>query len=49
VDVEIFSDDMAKVQKEVPAPAAVVAADKIADPRPSDSQDQASPKFVKEL
>jgi hypothetical protein len=49
VDVENFSDDMAEVQKEVVAPVSVVAADEVADPRPSNSQDQASPKFVKEL
>jgi hypothetical protein len=49
VDVENFSDDMAEVQQEVIASVAAVATDKVADPRPSDSQDQASPEFVKEL
>jgi hypothetical protein len=49
VDVENFSDDMAEVQKEVIAPVADVAADEVADPRHSVSQDQASPEFTKEL
>jgi hypothetical protein len=49
VDVENFSDDMTEVQMEVFAPITVVTADKVANPRPSDSQDQASPEFVKEL
>jgi hypothetical protein len=39
VDVENFSDDMAEVQKEVIAPVADVAADEVANPRHSDSQD----------
>jgi hypothetical protein len=49
VDVETFSDDIADVQKGAIAPVVVVVADKVADPRPSGSQDQASPEFVKEL
>jgi hypothetical protein len=49
VDVENFSDDMAEVQKEVTTHVAAVAADEVADPRLSDSQDQASPQFTKEL
>jgi hypothetical protein len=49
VDVQNFSDDMAEVQKEVIARVAAVAADEVAGSRPPDSQDQASPKFVKEL
>jgi hypothetical protein len=49
VDVENFSDVMAEVQKEVMAPIAAITVDSIADPRPSDAQDKASPEFVKEL
>jgi hypothetical protein len=49
VDVETFLDDIADVQKGAIAPVAVVVADKVADPRPSGSQDRASPEFVKEL
>jgi hypothetical protein len=48
VDVESFSDDIAKIQKEVTTP--VVAADAGgAIPQPSSRQDEASPKFTKEL
>jgi hypothetical protein len=39
VDVENFSDDMAEVQKEVIASVSAIAADEVADLRPSDSQD----------
>jgi hypothetical protein len=49
VDVETFLDDIADVQKGAIAPVAAVVADKVADPRPSGSQDRASPEFVKEL
>jgi hypothetical protein len=40
---------MAEVQKEVMAPIAAITVDSIADPRPSDAQDKASPEFVEEL
>jgi hypothetical protein len=39
VDVETFSDDIDDVQKGAIAPVAAVVADKVADPRPSGSQD----------
>jgi hypothetical protein len=44
-----FSDEVAEVQTEVTAPVATVTANKVADPRPSDPQDKASPEFTKEL
>jgi hypothetical protein len=49
VDVETFSDDVAEVRKEVTVCVAVVTADEVADPRPSDPQDKDSPEFTKEL
>jgi hypothetical protein len=49
MDVENFSDDVVEVRKEVTAPVAAIAADEVADPRPFDSQDKASPEFTKEL
>jgi hypothetical protein len=49
VDVESLSDDVAEVRKEVTTPVAVVAADEAAVLQPSDPQDEASPKFTKEL
>jgi hypothetical protein len=48
VDVEIFSNDVAEVQKEVMVPVAAAVA-KVDDPRPFGPQDEASPKFTKEL
>jgi hypothetical protein len=48
VDVDTFSDDVVEVQKEVTTP--FVAADaRGAVPQPSGSQDEASPKFTREL
>jgi hypothetical protein len=49
VDIENFSDVVAEVRKEIMMPVVAVAADEIADPRPSNPQDKASSKFVKEL
>jgi hypothetical protein len=48
VDVETFSNDVAEVQKEVMVPVAAAVAE-VADPQPSGPQDEASPKFTKEL
>jgi hypothetical protein len=47
VDVEIFLDDVAEVQKEVTMSVAAVV--EVADPQPSGPQDEASPEFTKEL
>jgi hypothetical protein len=49
VDVETFSDVVVEVWKEVTTPVVAVAVDEVADPQPSDPQDKAYPKFVKEL
>jgi hypothetical protein len=49
VDIENFSDVVAKVRKEITSPVAAVAIDETADPRPSDPQDKAAFEFVKEL
>jgi hypothetical protein len=49
VDVENFSDVVAEVRKEVTTPVDAVTVDSVANPQPSDPQDKASPKFVKEL
>jgi hypothetical protein len=49
VDVETFSDDVAEVRKEVTTPVAAVTTDKVDVLQPPDPQDEASPKFTREL
>jgi hypothetical protein len=48
MDVETFSDVVAKVQKEVTTSVATAAVG-VADPQPSSRQDEASPEFTKSL
>jgi uncharacterized protein YktA (UPF0223 family) len=49
VDVETFSGDLAEVRKEVTAPVAAAAIAEVAYPQPYGPQDEASPKFTKDL